>query len=271
MQMIISLSIFSYAKDNILWYTSNSNCNYVRLRNMRKSLLASKTSRSQKKKISIVLADDHPLLRKSLRNILETEGDFEVIGEAADGKEALNLAIELSPDIVIMDISMPQMNGLDAIKEIKTRKSDITILVLTVHDETEYILGMLEAGASGYLTKGVFDKEVIHAIRAVIAGETVLSTEVSQNILRHALRHATKPVSIDAVEKLTTREIEILNLAGRGMKNRDIASELNLCLPTVKVYMSDIFYKLKVKSRTEAVMTGLRIGILDLDDKGNAI
>ena len=233
---------------------------------MNKFPLIDKSRRIDKNKITLILADDHPLLRKALKSVLEMQTDFQVIAEASDGEEAVNLTVQHSPDIVIMDISMPKMNGLDAIRQIKAQKPEVIILVLTVHDETEHILGMLEAGASGYLTKGVFDEEVIHAVRSVAAGETVLSTEVSKQILQHARRHTTKPIQIDTIEKLTVREMEILNLVARGMKNKDIAQELNLGLPTIKVYLSDIFSKLKVRSRTEAVMVGIQIGLINVSD-----
>lgn len=229
-------------------------------------LPVTRSSGCQQDKISIILADDHPLLRRALRDVLEEQADFQVIAEAGDGEEAVRLVLEYYPDIVIMDISMPRVNGLDAIRQIKTERPDTIILVLTVHDESEHILGMLEAGASGYLTKGVFDEEIVHAIRSILAGDTVLSSSVSQQILRYALRHAAKPVTCDKVDILTSRELEILNLVAKGMKNKDVAEELNLGLPTIKAYMSDIFTKLKVDSRTKAIMIGLQRGIITVDD-----
>lgn len=220
----------------------------------------------QARKITILLADDHPLLRKALRDILEPQEDFEIIAEASDGKEAVRLAIELVPDVVIMDISMPELNGLEATRQIKAKRSNIAILVLTVYSDSERILGILEAGAAGYLTKSVFGDEIVAAVRSVVAGETVLATPVFQQVLKHALRYMTKPLVLEGGEKLTTRELEILKLAARGMSNKDIARELNLSLRTVKGYLVEIFAKLKVGSRTEAVITGLRAGFLTLKD-----
>jgi NarL family two-component system response regulator LiaR len=216
--------------------------------------------------VTIMLADDHPLLRQALRSVLEKESDFEIIAEVDDGEEAVRLTTELIPNVVIMDISMPKLNGLEATRQIKAACPNVAILVLTVHDDSEHILGILEAGAAGYLTKSVFGEEVIHAVRGVVAGETVLSPSISQQVIRHALRHITKPVFLDAGEKITSRELEILGMAARGMSNKDIAQRLDLSLRTVKGYLAEIFAKLNVGSRTEAVITALRVGILTLDD-----
>lgn len=223
-------------------------------------------STTQPKKITILLADDHPLLRKALRDLLEQQEDFEIVAEAGDGKEAVRLAIELVPDIIIMDIGMPELNGLEATRQIKAECPNIAILALTIHSDSEHILGILEAGAAGYLTKSVFSDEVVAAIRSVVAGETVIANPVFQQILKHALRYVTKPLGLGAGEKLTARELEILKLAARGMSNKAIAMELKLSLRTIKGYLVEIFSKLKVGSRTEAVITGLRAGFLNLKD-----
>ena len=212
-----------------------------------------------------MLADDHPLVRKALRDVLEKQADFEIVAEAGDGEEAIKIATELVPDVVLMDITMPKLNGIEATRQIKAKCPNIAVLVLTVHDDSEHILGILEAGAGGYLTKRVFGEEVIHAIHSVVAGETVLSAEIFQQILKHAMRYATKPITIAVGEKLTVREIEILNWAAKGKSNKDIAAELNLSQATIKSYLSDIFAKLEVASRTEAVIIGLRAGILTLE------
>jgi two-component system, NarL family, response regulator LiaR len=218
------------------------------------------------KKIRILMADDHPLLRKALRDILVQQVDFEIVAEAGDGEEAVRKAGETLPDVVIMDISMPVLNGLEATRQIKTKFPSIAVLVLTVHSDNEHILGILDSGAAGYLTKSVFDNEVVAAIRAVVAGETVLAAPIFQQILKHALRYTSKTLVLDGKEKLTVREMEILKLAAKGISNKEIASTLNLSLRTVKGYMVDVFSKLHVSSRTEAVITGLRAGLLTLDD-----
>lgn len=218
------------------------------------------------KKTRIILADDHPLLRQALRSVLEKQPDLEVIAEAGDGEEAVKLATELVPDVVIMDISMPKLNGLEATRQIKENRSTIAVLVLTVHSDNEHILSILQAGAGGYLTKSVYDDEVVNAVRALVSGETVLSPSVSQRIFKYAFQHITKPKSLDVGDKLSVRELEILRLVTQGISNKDIAIRLGLSLRTVKGYLADIFLKLNVSSRTEAAIVGLRKGILTLDD-----
>jgi DNA-binding NarL/FixJ family response regulator len=161
---------------------------------------------------------------------------------------------------------MPKLNGLEATRQIKAKCPEVAVLVLTVHDDSEHILGILEAGAAGYLTKSVFGEEVVQAIRSVTAGEAVFSPLIMQQVLKHALRYPTKPLPLEAGDKLTVRELEILRLAARGMSNRDIALKLNLGERTVKGYLVGIFAKLKTSSRTEAVITALRSGIFTLDD-----
>ena len=221
---------------------------------------------SQPGKTTIMLADDHPLLRKALRDELENQPDFMVVAEATNGEEAVEMATKIVPDVAIIDISMPKMNGIEATRQIKARCPSIAVLVLTVHDETEHVLSILEAGASGYLIKTAFGEEVVQAVRGVVTGETVLSPEIFQRIIKSALRHVTKPVSLGTGEKITAREQEILGLAARGMSNRDIARKLDLSEYTVKSYLVEIFSKLNVSSRTEAVITALRTGFLTLDE-----
>jgi NarL family two-component system response regulator LiaR len=224
------------------------------------------SERQKSKKTRIMLADDHPLLRQALRDVLEKQPDFEVIAEAGDGEEAVRLATELLPDVVIMDISMPVLNGLEATKQIKESCPLTAVLVLTVHSDSEHILSILRAGASGYLTKSVYGDEVIHAVRALVSGETVLSPAVSKQIFKYAFQHSTKPKNLGMGNSLSAREIEVLNLAARGISNQDIADRLGLSLRTVKGYLADLFLKLNVASRTEAVIIGLRKGILTLKD-----
>ncbi len=220
------------------------------------------------RKTTIILADDHPIVRKALRNDLEKEADFIVLAEAGDGEEAVKLVSELTPDVVIMDIGMPKINGIEATRQIKVSHPDIIVLVLTVYDDVEHILGILESGADGYLTKNILVEDIIKSIRSVVAGETVLSPQVFQQVLKYALRHSTKPVRLDTGVKLTTRELEILRLIAKGISNKEIASELNISSRTVKSHMVDIFRKLDVSSRTEAVITSLRIGFINIDDIG---
>jgi DNA-binding NarL/FixJ family response regulator len=165
-----------------------------------------------------------------------------------------------------MDIAMPKMNGLEATRIIKKNNPQIAILVLTVHSDTEYILKILEAGAVGYLTKNILGDQLIHALRLVIDGESVLSDDVKNNLLKHALRYPIKnPIPVIG-DKLSSRELEVFRLAASGMSNKQISQELNLNLRTVKSHFVNIFSKLNVGSRTEAVIIGLRTGLLNMDD-----
>lgn len=216
--------------------------------------------------ISIMLVDDHPLLRQALKDVLEKEPDFKIVAEAGDGNEAVKLADEMLPDVVIMDISMPNLNGLEATRQIKSRHAGMAVLVLTVHTEDEYILSILEAGAAGYLLKSVFGDEVVQAIRSVASGDIVLSQPIGRRVLQFAARYPIKAVDLEAGEKLSSCELEIMKLAARGLPNKEIASTLGIGLRTVKGHLADIFSKLRVGSRTEAIVTGLRMGILTMED-----
>jgi NarL family two-component system response regulator LiaR len=222
--------------------------------------------RGQSAKTKIVLADDHPLLRKALKDLLEKESDFSIIGEAGDGEEAVRLATQITPDIVIMDISMPNLDGLQATQQIKARCPNVAVLVLTVHTDDECILEILQAGAAGYLIKSAFGEQVVQAVRAVATGEMILSPLIGMRLLKQAARYPTRPALLEAGEKLSTRELEVLKLTARGLSNKDIALALGIKLRTIKGHLADIFSKLRVASRTEAVIAGLRAGFLSLDD-----
>jgi NarL family two-component system response regulator LiaR len=220
----------------------------------------------KKNKTRVLIADDHPLFRQSVRTILKNEPDFEVVGEAANGAEAVKMAEELSPDIVLMDITMPELSGLEATRQIKARHPEIAVLVLTIHDDEQHAVDILEAGAAGYLTKGVFGEDIVHSMRGVVSGEMVLSPSIGKQLLKLAARYPRKPAPLPAGEELSTRELKILKLAARGMSNKAIAAELGLTLRTVKRNLDSIFSKLHVSSRTEAVITGLRMGFLSMED-----
>lgn len=235
---------------------------------MAKSGLNSGRSSGGTKKTTILLVDDHPLFRQSIRNVLEQEQDFAVVGEASDGKEAIRLADELRPEVILMDIAMPNLDGLEATRQIKLSHTDIAILVLTIHTDDQHIVRILEAGAAGYLTKSVYGEEIVQAVRGVITGEMVLSPQVGQRLIKQAARYPTKSVLLEAGEKLSARELEVIKLAARGLSNKNIADELELTLRTVKGHLANIFAKLNVGSRTEAVIAGLRAGFLSIDDIG---
>ncbi len=224
------------------------------------------TGQSTREIVRILVADDHPLMRQALISFLQKQPDFTVVGEAGDGEQAVKLASRLTPDVIIMDISMPVMNGLEATRLIKEKYPQIAVLVLTVHTDTEHVLGILEAGAAGYLTKRVFGDEIITAVRSVVAGEAVLTASILRQIIKNVPRHTARAISPDFRQSLTGREKEILKLAASGLSNKDIALRLNLSVRTIKGHLVDMFSKLGVGSRTEAVMTGLRIGLLTMED-----
>jgi NarL family two-component system response regulator LiaR len=227
---------------------------------------ASSASTKHSPKTRIVLADDHPLLRQALKDVLQKESTFEIVGEAGEGEQAVKLAAELTPDVVIMDISMPNLDGLQATQQIKATCPNVAVLVLTVHTDDECILEILKAGAAGYLIKSAFGDEVIHAVRAVATGDMVLSAPIGERLLKQAARFPTRPVLLEAGEKLSARELEVLKLTARGLSNKDMASALDIKERTVKGHLADIFSKLRVASRTEAVIAGLQVGFLSLDD-----
>jgi DNA-binding NarL/FixJ family response regulator len=160
------------------------------------------------------------------------------------------------------------MNGLEATRRIKSAHPDIAILILTVHDDAEYIFGILEAGAAGYIIKSEFDEQILQAIRGVAAGETVLSAPITRQLLRYVMKHRIRQPVLEKVEQLNVRETEILRLAARGQSNKDISEQLGLSVHTVKGNLMDIFAKLEAASRTEAVMKGLLAGYINLDDVG---
>jgi DNA-binding NarL/FixJ family response regulator len=218
--------------------------------------------------VKVIIVDDHPLIREALRNAIEKEEDFQVIAEATNGEDAIKITAELSPDVIIMDISMPVINGIEATKQIKSRFPQISILILTVHTDIESIFSILQAGASGYLTKAAFGNEIIHTLRALVAGETVLSPAVSKQVFKYAYQYVSKPLKTEGYDTLTVKQLEILKLTAQGLSNKEIGQRLDLTERTVKSYLGEIFSKLNVVSRTEAIYVSLRMGLLTLEDIG---
>jgi DNA-binding NarL/FixJ family response regulator len=214
-------------------------------------------------RIRVLIADDHALVRVGTREILEREDDIEVVGEAADGEEAIELADRLLPDVALIDIAMPGLNGIEVTRSMKTEHPQIGVLVLTVHDEDPYVYAMLEAGAAGYLLKDIHGSQLVDAVRSVRAGEAVLHPAITEKVLG---RFRPAGMTEGNPEPLTDRELEVLRLAARGMSNKAIASELGLSSRTVQVHLGHIFKKLRVASRTEAVIHGLRRRWLRLED-----
>jgi NarL family two-component system response regulator LiaR len=218
-------------------------------------------------KIRILLADDHAVVREGTKALLEQEDDLEVMAEAADGKRAVQLATRQRPDVVIMDFAMPKLNGIEATRQIKAVDPTIAILVLTAYDSEQYVFAFLEAGAAGYLLKDVHIDELANAIRAVHAGESILHPAIARKVInRFAQPTGKRNGKENALAPLTERELEVLKLAARGMSNHEIAHELSISVRTVQTHLANIFNKMSVGSRTEAVVCGLKRGWLTFED-----
>lgn len=212
--------------------------------------------------IRVVIAEDHTLVREGTRQLLERRG-IEVIGEAANGEEAVELARKLMPDLVLMDVSMPKLNGIEATRIIKERQPSVAVLVLTAYDDDQYVFALLQAGAAGYILKDAHGEEVVSAVMAVANGESVLAPSIARKVLtRFTSRQSTTVTTPDA---LTDREMEVLRMAARGLSNKNIAEQLHLSSRTVQVHLSAIFTKFGVASRTEAVLHALKTGIIQLE------
>jgi len=220
-------------------------------------------------KISVIIADDHAVVREGTRHIFDHEPDIEVVGEAANGVEAVDLVQQLHPQVAILDISMPVMGGIEATGRIKAVCPATAILILTSYDDDQYVFALLAAGAAGYLLKDVSASEIVHAVRCVAAGEPVLHPAIARKVLaRFAGQTAVlkNEGSHDDTEALTERERQTLRLAACGMSNATIAERLFVSVRTVQAHLTQIFNKLGTGSRTEAVISGLRRGILHLED-----
>ena len=216
-------------------------------------------------KIRILIADDHALVREGTRQRLEREEDFEVVGEAADGEEAVRLTKQLKPNVAIIDIAMPNLNGIEATKRIKESQPSTAVLVLSAYDNDQYIYAVLEAGASGYLLKNVRGHQLVDAIRDVRAGEVVLDPHVARKVVQwfSSLSRGERVEGLP--EHFSERELEVLKLAARGMSNKEIAAKLSLSVRTVQSHLGNIFDKLGVSSRTEAVLRALKEGWISLE------
>ncbi|MFC2001190.1 response regulator [Chloroflexota bacterium] len=217
-------------------------------------------------KIKILIADDHAVVREGTKQILEQESDMEVVAEAADGEEAVRLADSSKPDVAIIDIAMPKVDGVEATKQIKALFPTIAVLILTAYDDDQFVFGLLEAGAAGYLLKSVRGREIIDAVRRIYAGESVLHPTIARKVLNRFIPSQDKLSRHKPLDVLSDREMEVLKLAAKGLSNQDIANDLCLSLRTVQAHLGHIFNKLQVSSRTEAVVRALKEGWVTLED-----
>jgi len=230
-----------------------------------------------RKPAQVIIVDDHHLARESLRDLLADEPDIEVVGEAANGREALALCSRLRPDLVMMDVRMPEMDGLEATRAIKQELPKIIVLILTMHENPDYLLEALRAGAAGYVLKDALQHEAATAVRQALGGESPLDPELAARLLRRLADEEKERVEaprsargrrerLPHVEPLTPREKEVLELMKLGHTNRQIARELVISTGTAKNHVEHIIQKLMVSDRTQAVVKALELGILELSE-----
>ena len=213
--------------------------------------------------IRVLIADDHKLFRRGLRQVCDLYGGFEVVGEAENGQQAVELARLLQPDVVLMDIKMPILDGVQATNAITTENPAVRIIVLTVYQEDEYVFKAIQAGAQGYLLKDAEEEKLIEAVRAVHRGEALIDSRVAAMVLdefRRTGRHETEVSEPEEIAQLTKTEMDILRLVAQGADNRIIAGQLSLAEKTISNRLSDIYRKLHVNNRTQAAIYALRRG-----------
>lgn len=203
------------------------------------------------KKISVVLADDHSIVRKGISLVLENDEQIEIIGQASDGKEALEMVEKLTPDVLVADISMPELNGIELTRQISEKELSTNILILSTHFEEEYILKSFDAGASGYLPKDADEDEVINAIHTIAEGEIYYTPEVSQILAQSVIKKNKKELGEN--KELTEREIEVLQLVVDGLSNKEIADKLFISVRTVDTHRRNLMEKLEAKNTAELV------------------
>lgn len=213
--------------------------------------------------IKVIIADDHTVVRKGTRQILEQEPDLEVVGEAANGEEAVHLVDSLNPDIAILDIAMPVMDGIEATKRIKSNYPDTAILILSAYENDEFVFALLQAGADGYLLKDVGGQDIINAIRSILRGESVLHPVIARKVMNKFFPSGNGKE--EPAKVLGERELEVLREAGNALSNQEIADKLGLSLHTIEAHMRHIFNKLHVGSRTEAVLFAIKQGWITVE------
>jgi len=214
------------------------------------------------RKIKILFADDHTLIRSGLRLIVEQQPDMAVVGEAEDGRQAVTLAASLNPDVAVLDIGMPNLNGIEAAQQITQADPRTAVVVLSMHRDETYILRALKAGVRGYLLKDSAESDLVRAIRAVAEGKSFFSPAVSKVLLEDYMRKLQRTGAEDSYDLLTPREREILQLVAEGKSSKEIAATLNLSVYTVETHRANILEKLKLKSLPELILYAVRKGII---------
>ncbi len=217
--------------------------------------------------IRIVLAEDHALVREGTRRILEQHPDLVVVGEAGDGEQALELVLRLRPDVAILDIRMPKLSGIDVVRRMKERLPDIKALMLTAYDDDDYILALMESGASGYILKTARAQELVEAVRGVYHGEPVLDPAIAMKVAR-LWRDRTSAVETRPGQEVSAREREVLVLAAKGLRNKAIADQLGISVRTVEGHFNNILAKIGVSSRTEAALYAIARHWVSLEEEG---
>jgi len=213
--------------------------------------------------IRVFIADDHSIVRKGIKATLELIPDIEIVGEAANGRQAVEMTAALNPDVVLMDLVMPEMDGIEAIRQIKSKQADIRILVLTTFAGEDKIFPAIKAGALGYHLKDSGTEELVEAIHQVYRGESSLHPIIARKVLEELTRPVEKPLTPDP---LTPREVEVLRLVAQGLGNPEIAEKLVISKATARTHVSNIMSKLHLASRTQAALYALRKGLVSLDD-----
>jgi two-component system, NarL family, response regulator NreC len=214
------------------------------------------------KPIRILLADDHTVVRKGLRLLLESQPDFQVIADAANGRETVALAERLTPDVVVMDVAMPELNGIEAARQISAKLPHTAIVFLSMHSDEGYVLKALKSGARAYLLKDSAENDLISAVKAVCEGKAFFSPAISKMLIEDYMLQMQQRAVEDSYDLLTTREREILQLFAEGKNNKDVANTLNLSLYTVETHRSNIFQKLNLHSSAELILYAVRKGVI---------
>jgi len=229
------------------------------------------------KPIRVLLVDDHAILREGIRYLLSASGEVEVVGEAQDGLEALEMVEQLKPDAVLMDIAMPRMNGIEATKELKKRHPDLPVLILSMYDSEEYVLPILRAGAAGYVLKRAAAQELVSALKAVTSGQVILHPDVARTVMDNlqaqggsAPAPSPEPRSTSAahaqLEQLTEREREVLTLIAHGLTNQQIAEKLFISIKTVQAHRANLMEKLDLHDAVELTKFAIKTGLISLDE-----